>query len=291
MGRAISLKGSFFAGVRVAGELTYIPAHIKNGKKINSRVIIPIYANSNRGTDQKTGEQGRSDEFKLVAWGKLADVCCKSLPKGKAIDAFADPQSYIGKKYNADGSLHLDVAGMPIEEKKVAFTIMNIVFGEESTKVIAEEIQKGRRPINWNVPNHPDFQMWIQILQANQAAVWDGRSPKFGYARVIVPQGPGIQLDFSQNAPAAGFGAPGYNAAPANYGLPGMVANAFGGNPTPPAAGTPLFDPMTGRPLAAPATPQPMFDPMTGKPLNANPGFPGPATASFNAPAAGTPLF
>jgi len=305
MGRAISMKMAALVGVRVAGQLTYIPAHIKNGKKINAQATIPVYANSNKGTDQKTGEKGRSDTFKLVAWGKLADVCCKSLPKGKAIDVFAEPQSYMGKLYNVDGSPRLDMSGQPIEIQKTAFTIMNLIFGEESDKVVAEEIQAGRRPIHWKEAAHPDYQLWIQILHARQAATWDGRNPEFGYARVVVPTGQGIQLDFSQNTQvAAGFGQPaaqpGFSAPQNNYALPGMIANAFGGNPAQPQSPAPLFDPMTGRPLVqqTPQTPRPMFDPMTGRPLYAAPnsGFPDAAGFTPQAPqapmtTAGTPLF
>ena len=218
MSRAIGLAGTFFAGVRVAGELTYIPAHIKNGKKINSRCLIPVYRNSNKGTNQKTGEKGRTDAFKLVAWGKLADTCCRSLPQGKAIDGFCEPQSFKGQLFNADGSVRVDNAGVAIETTKVSFTILNIVFGEESTKRINDEIQNGRRPQYWNVPNHPDYQLWTQMLQAKQQLVWDGRDAKFGYARVVIPNGAGITLDFSTPATAP-------VAAPAAT-LPGMVAHA-----------------------------------------------------------------
>jgi hypothetical protein len=221
MSRAIGLAGTFFAGVRVAGELTYIPAHIKNGKKINSRCLIPVYRNSNKGTNAKTGEKGRTDSFKLVSWGKLADTCCRSLPQGKAIDAFAEPQSFKGSLFNADGSLRVDAAGVAIETTKVSFTILNIVFGEESNKRIAEEIQLGRRPQFWNVPNHADYQLWTQMLQAKQQLVWDGQNAKFGYSRVVIPNGQGITLDFS--TPAAPLAAAPL-VAPAAA-LPGMVAH------------------------------------------------------------------
>jgi len=191
MSRSIGLAGSFFAGVRVAGKLTYIPEHMKNGKKINSRCVIPVYKNSHHGTNAKTGEQGRSDSFKFVAWGKLADTCAKSLPVGKAIDVIADPQSYLGNLFAADGSIRVDNAGAPIQVNKVSFTIMNIVFGEESAKAVAEEVSTGRRPVNWANPAHPDYHLWIHILKQRQAVVWNGES-EFGYARVVVPQGQGV---------------------------------------------------------------------------------------------------
>lgn len=231
MGRAIGLAGAFFAGVRVAGELTWIPAHTKNGKAVNSRCIIPVYRNSHRGTNMRTGEKGRVDSFKLVAWGKLADTCCKSLPKGKALDLFSEPQSYEGTLYNMDGSPRLDAAGTVIKTTKVSFTILDLVFGEESVKQVQEEKQTGRRPWQWDVPNTPDYQLWTKILQDKQHIVWDGRSPKFGYARVIVPQGPGIQLTFAAppayTAPAAGtpaYVAPQTYSAPPAYSAPAAPA-------------------------------------------------------------------
>jgi hypothetical protein len=211
-----------FVGVRVAGQLTWVPAHTSNGKKVNSRVKIPVYLNSNKGTNAKTGEKGRTDAFTLVAWGKLADVCCRSLAKGKAVDVYAEPQSYEGKLFNMDGSLRLDAAGQPITTSKVSFTVFKLIFAEESEKQIQQEIQTGRRPAMWDKPNHSDYQLWIDILHRKQATVWDGRSPVFENARVIIPQGPGIQLDFTQmgNAGYNTGAAPVYGSVNPNMGRP-----------------------------------------------------------------------
>lgn len=192
-GRAIGMNSATFVGLRVAGELTYIKAHFSNGRRISSKAIIPVYMNSNRGTDPRTGEKGRTDRFKLIAWGHLADVCCRSLPPGKAFDALARIQSYPGRDFDRNGNQKIDQAGQPIMSDKIAFVIYDIVFGEESAKMIAEEIATGRRPVNWDNPSHPDFQLWRQVLQARQQENWDGHSPNFGYARVIIPQG--VQID------------------------------------------------------------------------------------------------
>jgi hypothetical protein len=275
MGRAIGIVGAFMAGIRVAGELTYIPAHIKNGKQISARIQIPVYRNSNRGTNQRTGEKGRVDSFKLVAWGKLADVCARSLPKGTAIDVFAEPQSYLGTLFNQDGSPRLDNAGQVIQTTKVSFTILSIVFGEDSEKHIAGEIAAGRRPQFWNVPNHQDYQSWKSILQAKQQLTWDGTN-RFGYARVVIPQGAGIQLDMSvyqpKGAPAAGY--PGAQMVNGAGGMPGMVAqvaNAFQPQPGP---ANPMY-PNAGNPnVQMPVNPNggPMQQvwPQNGQFVNAN---------------------
>lgn len=202
MSRAIGLSAAQFIGARVAGQITFIPAHSKNNKPINQRCIIPVYVNSNRGTN-RDGTPGRSDRFRFVAWGKLADICAKSLPKGKALDCVCSPHSYEGRIYDAQGNMRVDNTGQPITVERVGFTIEKIVFGEESQKEIDLEIQNGRRPANWNVPNHPDYQTWASVLQTRQATQYTG-GDIFGFARVVVPSGPGITLT-TGTAPNTGF--------------------------------------------------------------------------------------
>ena len=183
-------------GARVAGQVTYILPHIKNGKNINQRCIIPVYVNSNKGTN-RDGSPGRSDQFRFVAWGKLADICARSLPKGKALDCVCSPHSYEGRIYDAQGNMRVDNTGQPITVERVGFTVEKIVFGEESQKEIDQEIATGRRPVNWNNPQHPDYQTWLSILQTRQSAEYAGGNT-FGHARVIVPSGPGITLTTGQ---------------------------------------------------------------------------------------------
>jgi hypothetical protein len=215
-GRSIGLAVAMFAGVRVTGQLTYIPAHINaQGKRINAKCTIPVAKNSHKGTRQD-GTSGRTDYFSVTCWGKLADIMARSCPPGKALDLVCEPRSYMGKLFNQDGSLRLDAAGQPIEIPKMSFNVvMSPVFGEESAKQIEREIGEGLRPRNWNVQGHPDFQLWTNMLQQRQAYSWDGQSKNFLWARVVVPQG--VQLDFTQNtnaqhpanaAPAAGTTVP-----------------------------------------------------------------------------------
>lgn len=212
-GRSIGLAVAMFAGVRVTSQLTYIPAHINAaGKRINAKCTIPVAKNSHKGTRQD-GTSGRTDYFSVTCWGKLADIMARSCPPGKALDLVCEPRSYMGKLFNSDGSLRLDSAGQPIEVPKMSFNVvMSPVFGEESAKQIATEIAEAKRPQNWNVEGHPDYQLWTQILQQRQAYNWDGQSREFLWARVVIPQG--VQLDFTQGAnansvpPAAGTTVP-----------------------------------------------------------------------------------
>lgn len=201
-GRAISLVTSHMSGIRVASKidepsLVYVPAYIKNGKKINQKITIPVIANSHKGGN---GE-GRADAFKLVAWGKLADICARSCSPGKALDVSCDIQSYSGNVFDQSGQLRLDATGQPIQVTKISFTIKDIVFGEEADKFIQDEIQRQKRPANWDKKGHPDFETWRQKMITRQSAIWDGKSNTFGFARVFVPQG--VQLDLSQPAQTA----------------------------------------------------------------------------------------
>lgn len=242
-GRSIGLAVVSFSGIRVTNQLTYIPAHINGaGKRINAKVTIPVAKNSHKGT-RPDGSAGRTDYFSLTAWGKLADIMCRSCPPGKALDVVCEPRSYMGKLFNTDGTLRLDAAGQAIEIPKMSFNIiMYPVFGEESRKQVDKEIGLGLRPQNWNVQNHPDWGLWTEELKRRQAQVWDGQSREFLYARVVVPQG--VQLDFSQGQtqyqqPA---GAPNQTMAPS---VESMVQQAVNQpqqvrvvNMTPPAAGS-----------------------------------------------------
>lgn len=257
MARAISIEKAFMSGVRVAGTLTYIPAG-PDGK--NARCIIPVYSNSNRGTNQD-GSPGRSDQYNIIAWGKLADVCAVSCSPGKALDIVARPGSYIGTVYNPDGSPVLNMQGQVVTTRKVSFTIENIVFGEESAKTVANDIASGIRGANWQNPQHPDYQNWIAKLRARQAMKYQPGMTAFGYARVRMPKAatnagfqpqpqqqfnagfqaqPQPQQQFNAGYQAAGFAGQqgGFQAPPqSNTGYQGPVNQGYAG----PAAGSPLF--------------------------------------------------
>jgi len=72
-----------------------------------------------------------------------------------------------------------------------------LVFGADSAKVVMAETARWNgnptfdsRPPMWNVPGTGDQQAWSTIVApARKASVWDGASDRFGYARVIVPEG------------------------------------------------------------------------------------------------------
>lgn len=196
MARSISMVTSQFFNGYVAGPGTYVPAHNKNGKPISARFSVDVMFNSQ---PKANDGQGRTDAFRFTAWGKLADIMARSCSVGKGLDLVATPQSYVGTLFNADGSPRLDNAGQAIKISKIGFTIDNVIFGAESAKMIQEEIARGVRPADWNYIG-PDparaaqRELWQSRLAARKAMEWDGVSPTFGFARVVVPTGPGISL-------------------------------------------------------------------------------------------------
>jgi hypothetical protein len=265
-----------FVGTRVAGKLTWVPAHIKpNGDKVGSRVEITAYANGKR-KDPKTGER-KKKKFRYVVWGPMADTCCKSLRPGRQISVFAEPDPYMGVLYNPDFTPRLDITGKEILVEKTSYTVFDLLFGNDSRKQIATEKQDGRRPLNWDNEAHSDWAGWKKILRDTQGMIWDGTSDTFENARVVIPRTPGIRIDFEAlqaarkvyQEPVDGF---------EDQNLPDMVKATFA---NPDGA---KFDVNTGRPIQR--KPAPKFDSQTGKPLA---WMPGSGSAKFD-PNTGEPI-
>jgi len=199
MGRSLGLATASFSGLRVGGvertaSMTYIQAHTKNGKDIQQRCIINCFLNTNRGHD-RDGSEGRSHRFRVVAWGGLADICARNLSAGKAIDIVCKPHSYEGRLYDSAGNMRIEANGSPVLVERVGFTLTELPnFGEDSRKVIDQEIAEGRRPVNWEVASHPDSATWATMLLDRQKLQFIPGSATFGNARVVVPSGPGVVL-------------------------------------------------------------------------------------------------
>lgn len=162
--------------------------HSKNGVNISQRLVIT--AGMNTPSRANNGE-GRVDFISLTVWGKLADICAKSMSPGKEFNCLADLHTYLGRVfYNQTVLTAQD--GSPITTRKVSFTITRLTFGEESNKFIAAEIAAGLRPAGWNAIGTPAYNDWREKLKARSALAFNPNLPTFGYAQVILPSGPGI---------------------------------------------------------------------------------------------------
>lgn len=186
MSSSKSLASCHFSGVRVAGELQYIPGSVRptDGKEIQARCVIPIFINTGRNDG---GGNSISHTARLTAWGKLADVCAKSLPKGKELHITAEPRSYKGQVFYKDGSPVIDQDGAVLKVNKLSFNIQSISFGADSADFIQKELAAGRRLPQWNVAGTPDHAAWLQRIEQVKGVQYVPGQPMFGYAKVLAP--------------------------------------------------------------------------------------------------------
>lgn len=198
-GSARSLVSVHFSGLRVGGT-DYYPAHSKNGVNISQRLVIDAYANSVK----RNGDEIR-DRYQLTVWGKLADICAKAMSQGKEFHATCKPRMYEGRVFIDRQPLVLH-DGTVVKTNRYSFTIVDLIFGEESQKLIDSEIQKGIRPADWN-KTAEGRAAWKQLLQMRMAVQFDPSKPAFGYARVRKPEGEGIGA-YIPNQPAGGSATP-----------------------------------------------------------------------------------
>lgn len=181
-----SLAVTMFSGLRVAGELQYIPGYIRpgDGKEIQARCIIPVYENT-----AKADGSGNSisHSFRLTAWGALADVCAKSLPRGKEFSAIASPRQYKGRVFYSNMQPVNDINGQPLMTNKVSFNIDDISFGADSHAFLEEEFKELRRGRQWDTPGTQDHANWLQRVAEIKALKYQPGMTRFGYAKVLAP--------------------------------------------------------------------------------------------------------
>lgn len=194
MSRSIGTSTGSLIGARVAGldgvlPMTYVPAHMKNGKAQNQKCTFSVYINRKKKRD---GSPGRSDRFSMIAWGNLADTCAKTLAKGKCADFVVTMNSYEGRSFDANGTMRMEHNGQPVIVEKIGFEIKELILDADAQKEIDREIAIGKRPVNWENPSHPDSQLWTTICQNKRNEQYVPGSEAFGNAKVRIAAGPGI---------------------------------------------------------------------------------------------------
>jgi len=189
-----------FIGARVAGAPTYTPAHVgADGKNIRQMCTFSIYQNIN----------GKPSRFRVTAWGKMADVVARSCAAGKELMIEAETHSYKGKipvpnqAQGAPLTFVLDGQNQPIMVEKTGFVLRKLLFGNDSNKQIAFEIQNGMRPPLWNVNGNPDEVAWKNVCNQRNACQFTPGQTQFGYAQVRLPVGQLVDPAVF-NKPAAG---------------------------------------------------------------------------------------
>jgi len=193
-------------GSRIAGRPTYTPAHqIPGVDKIRS-AKIEFNVFKNRGEKKLV--------FRVTAWGGMADAIARGGAVGKKFTFSAEIIPFEGRTWMPmpDGT-HQFVTkpdGTPLTQWKTGYTVMDMEWGKDSAKTVANEIAQGLRPIGWDNPASPDRAAWLQICANRNAAQFVQGATTFEYADVNIanlPQGAVIVLGKVAN-----------NAAPVNTG-------------------------------------------------------------------------
>jgi len=257
MGRAIGMKKAELIGARIAGKhdpnapkhMIYVPAHMKAGNFISQRVSFSVYVNANRGKKDPATGKVQADNFNCTAWGKLADAIARGGSVGRAFDLFCTPTSYLKPIVDAAGNPVMNRNGTQLQIPTVSFRVDDMIFGEEATSVVANEVAQGLRPAGWNNPADQQAQaVWRQTCAQHNAQVPNFQMGTFVNARIIMPSGVGIQLvdpetrqPINVQAPVAGT-------------VPGVAANVGTVMPGQPAPAYTAPAPAAPAP-AAPAVP------------------------------------
>jgi hypothetical protein len=185
------------ANLRTADVPTYYPAHSKNGKNVNQRVVLRAVGNiANKAND---GE-GETIGLNITAWNKLADVLARSMSKGKEFSGELKMHTYKGRTYFKASkdekaipvSIQTAAGLVPVEHEKTSFEVKEILFGAEAENVIADEIRDRVRPEGWDKPGTEAGNTWRTMLKARNAIQYTKGMKQFGYALVREVEGPGI---------------------------------------------------------------------------------------------------
>lgn len=200
--RAVGSKNK--AGEQFGG--IYYPAHTKNGRGVSARWEGNVALNGKPYTDRQGAKQkGKSIFLRLVVWngknapaGKgLADTFAKCVSVGKELSCNVRIESFE-KRLFINGQAMLDSQGNAIMHQAINFVFEDkLVFGADSGKVIATEIANyvgnstfDSRPQFWNVQDHADQVAWSKtIVPLRMGVTWNGQTERYGYARVIIPEG------------------------------------------------------------------------------------------------------
>jgi len=182
-------------GVSLGLPVTYIPARIEAGVAKPAKASFTVFHNT--GWTPANGEKAAGERYTMWGYGRKAEQFAKWLSPGRAVDLVTARHSFDGNHYIA-GQILLDNTGQPIIIRRSADIIQQFLLREEAAKWINNEVQMGRRPINWQNPAHPDFEVWRKVLMSRSAMVWDCQSQTYGFARVSMPQGIQINVAYYQ---------------------------------------------------------------------------------------------
>ena len=202
----VVVRGARNAGVkhptqpnlRVGGK--YHPAHVNAaGAQVSARWTGSLGINHRGYKNPQTGQETQvpTDYIRVTAWtGKnsagngMAERFARFMSVGLELSCFCTMKPYMADQY-VDNVRVCKADGTPIQTERMGFTIIpgSTIIGEESDKHIRDEIIALKRPKQWADKGHADYQTWLQICAAKNAAVYQPGAEYFGYSIVVPPKG------------------------------------------------------------------------------------------------------
>ena len=146
----VSPKSLFMA--RVAATPEFFPGYTKaDGTKVGHRCVVRLYVNP-VGRKGETGERAELPPMKytVTAWGKAAEDWAKNASIGKTINyLLVDERQYQSKVYVGDQPV-IQANGEPLMTTRSSYTAIEWFWGDDSAKIIAEDIRLGHRHYGWD---------------------------------------------------------------------------------------------------------------------------------------------
>ena len=144
---------------------------INNATVISRPAYIPAFITSNnKAISQKcyfiVMMKNDKQKYHVSAFGKEADFCAKTCCLGAIVSMKVTLENRNGKE---------------------VYIIDKIVIDGIHDRIIKAEIAEGRRPVNWDNPLHPDYNVWQAHIKIRSGFVYDGVSETFGFAHVCRP--------------------------------------------------------------------------------------------------------
>jgi hypothetical protein len=172
----------------------YYPNLVKKADGSSTSKLVVTMWNNSKSTSSP------SSTFKVTFWDKYADIFARCLSAGQFIDLHLDIQHTY---YDDPSKMEtVTVNGVQTQRPRRVYYTENRVrqcfLHQESAKTVASEIGNwpgsiraigGKlfiaRPPMWNVPGHPDSEVWKQIRAMRTAAKYNPGDRRFGYCAVI----------------------------------------------------------------------------------------------------------
>jgi len=162
-------------------QMKYYPEYTNaKGVKVSNRLTVPILVN----------ERNQETPFNMIVtvWGKLADICAKSLSPGREVNMVVEPRQY-SSTYKQAGKNVL-VENKPLTITNISYRVKDIKFGAESAAHIASEVSRGIRGVDWFKPGHIDNIALNTRRKEINSMVYIPGAVSFGYASVVGAQAP-----------------------------------------------------------------------------------------------------